>query len=439
MSLKESLEIRSDVFWDPKDLEKELYRVSDICHGCRLCFNLCPSFPALFDAIDDRHDGDPSRLAPGELDRVVDLCYQCQMCYVKCPYTPPHDYLLDFPLLMQRAKILRAKEKGVGRKEKFLGNTDLVGAMGSLGAPLSNWVNRSAPGRWFLEKFAGIHRQRLLPPFHRKTFDAWFQKRRQRIKKASAGTGGKVVFFSTCSVNYNYPEIGRAAVQVLLHNGVEVVAPPARCCGMPNLDSGNIEDAKANMEANVRAFLPWVERGYRIVIPQPTCSMTFKHKVPWVLGTDASRRVAGATRDLGEYLMELRKEGGLRLDFPDGGGRYAYHLPCHLKAQNIGTKSRDLLALIPGAQVRLVERCSGMDGTWGMKGEFFDESLKVAAKLFREIEEVEGEVLVSDCTLSGLQIRQGLGRPARHPVEVLRDAYGLPRNGEIQQKGNGKA
>jgi Fe-S oxidoreductase len=437
VSLKESLDVRSPVFWDPEDLRKELYRVADICHGCRLCWNLCPSFPALLNPIDDVHDGDPAALTREELDRVVDLCYQCHLCYIKCPYTPPHEFMLDFPTLMLRAKMLRAKAEGVPRAARLLGNTDLVGALGSLTAPLSNWGNRLAPVRWLLSKVAGIHPRRQLPPFHRRTFEVWFRKNRKRIAQATSGRNGKVLFFPTCSVNYNYPEIGRAAVQVLVHNDVEVICPPMRCCGMPYLDSGDLASAQANMEANVKALLPYLDRGYTVVVPQPTCSLTTKQKLPWVLGSEEARRVAEATRDLAEYLMELHAQGKLRTDFARPGGRFAYHHPCHLKAQNIGTKSRDLLALIPEAEVRLVDRCSGMDGTWGMKVPYYEESLKVAKKLFRDLGEGQEEV-VSDCTLSGLQIQQGMGRSVRHPVEVLRDAYGLPQDGSIPARTSGK-
>jgi len=199
---------------------------------------------------------------------------------------------------------------------------------------------------------------------------------------------------------------------------------------------GDVASAAESRAAVVAALLPWVAKGYTIVVPGPSCSLMLKKEYGWIgadnaSGADAAvsgvAEVASATRDLFELLFELKTKGGLDTSFSAPPSAVAYHLPCHLKVQNIGYRSRDVLALT-GAKVTMVERCSGHDGTWAMKEEFFEESMKVGSKLFSALTGSGAEILASDCPLAGLQIEQGTGRPVLHPIEVLRDAYGLPRD-----------
>jgi Fe-S oxidoreductase len=420
-------DVQTDRFWNREDLRSELLRVSQICSDCRLCFKYCPSFPSLFEAIDERHDGKVSDLTDGELRRVVDLCFQCKLCNVNCPYTPDqnHPFDVDFPRLMLREKMVRARREGVTRQDRFLGNPDLVGAIGGLTAPVSNWGTRMGLTRVMMEKVFGLDRRRALPTFHRDTFDRWLRKREKRLQKKLGGSGGKVAFFYTCSVNYNYPDIGKSAVAVLAHHDVQIACPEQRCCGMPYLDGGDFENAKQNMKFNLKSLRRYVDNGYTIVVAQPTCGYVLKKEYPWLDGSADAKVVAAATKDLMEYLSDLRSEGKLDTRFKQPIGKVVYHLPCHLKAQNIGYRSRDLLKLVPGAEVEMVERCTGMDGTWGMKHEYFDASLKVASPVIRAVEEAAPQYVVSDCALAGLQITQGTGRFVAHPVEILREAYGL--------------
>jgi glycerol-3-phosphate dehydrogenase subunit C len=420
-------DVRSDGFWKEEDLRSELLRVAGICHGCRLCFKFCPSFPALFDSIDDSHDGEVAKLTGSELRKVVDLCFQCKLCYVNCPYTPDqnHPFNIDFPRLMLREKMVRAKREGVTLQDRFLGNPDLTGALGGLTSPLSNWGSRSRLGRVLLERLVGLDRRRNLPLFHRTTFDRWFRKREKRLNRKVGGNGGKVALFFTCSVNYNQPEIGKSLIAVLAHHDIKVVCPEQRCCGMPYLDGGDLANATENLKFNVRSFRRFIDQGYTIVVPQPTCGYVLKKEYPWLDGGEDARAVAAATMDLGEYLMKLHEKGKLDTRFVKAPGKVLYHLPCHLKAQNIGYRSRDLLKLIPGTEIEMVDRCTGMDGTWGMKREYFDESLKVARKVFRAVDEFKPDRVASDCALAGIQIHQGTGMRSVHPVEILREAYGL--------------
>jgi Fe-S oxidoreductase len=418
-----SFDVNGKSFWDAPQLETELRRVSDICNGCRRCYNLCPSFNDLIDRLDSESvDGDAEKLTAGDFKSVTDLCYQCKLCYNHCPYTPPHRWEIDFPRLMLRSKAVETRTKRQSHQDRFLGQVDRLGKLGSMFAPMVNWLNGNRINRWMMEKFLGIHRDRILPPYAPETFRSWFDKRRPaRI----SGTRTKVALFYTCSVNYNYPEVGRACVRVLEKNGAQIAAPEQRCCGMPFLDGGDIESTKKNARANVESLDRLARQGYEIVAPGPTCSYMLKREYPMMLEGEAVQRVAAKTLDICEYLMRLHGEGKLVTSFVKGMGRIAYQIPCHLRAQNIGYKSRDLMQLIPNTSVYLIERCAAIDGTWGLKRQYFDLSLKVAEPLLREIRDGRPDLIVSDCSLAGLQIQQGMSQKPLHPIQVLERAYGL--------------
>ncbi|HEY3066091.1 MAG TPA: anaerobic glycerol-3-phosphate dehydrogenase subunit C [Methylomirabilota bacterium] len=427
-----SFDIASPQFFDPRAVDGELRRVYDICAGCRRCLPLCPSFRVLFERLDaEAVDGDVEKLPAADAKEVVDLCYQCKLCFNHCPYTPPHRWAVDFPRLMLRARAAEARRTGVTLQDKFLGNTELVGRLGTLTAPLSNWLNAFSPHRAFLQVVAGIHRHRTLPRFHRRTFAAWFRGHARArgaapLTAPTAGARRRAALFATCTVNYNDPAIGRAAVRVLERSGVEVTLPPQRCCGMPYLDGGAIDEARAEIAGNVRALAAAVRDGCDVVVPGPTCSYMLKQEYPWLDGSDDARLVARHTRDLCEYLALLHADGALDTRFTRRMGAVTYHMPCHLRAQNIGTKSADVLRAIPGTTVEVVERCSAVDGTWGFKKEYFELSLQVAKPLFDTVAGAGAAFTATDCPLAALQIEQGTGIKALHPVQILAAAYGLP-------------
>lgn len=458
-------------YWEWDSLNRELDRVFDICIGCRLCFNLCPSFPALFDAVDQVGDrkrdvavkagrvkaeapvgdrpegqhaaapsleaefrGEVSDLSEAQRWRVVDLCYQCQLCDPVCPYTSTkeHEFKLDFPQLMTRAQALRTRQRGLKLSDRLLSRTDLFGALGSLLAPLTNWSNRVSLLRWLLQALVGIHRHRQLPRYHFKTLEKWFKKW-QRDHPAPASPVAQAAIFSTCFTNYNDPAVGRAAVHVLDHNGVECTYPRQQCCGAPFLSSGDFKGFKKQAEPNLHHLVEDIDRGYKIVVTgPPTCSLILKQDYPRLFSSDPdlaplARKVSENTLDCSEFLMSLHKRGDLKTDFRHPIGTVNYHLSCHLKAQRIGFKSRDLLKLVPNTTVRMVSKCSGMDGGWGMKREFFSTSLEVGRKCVRELEKQAADVTCSDCTLAGLQIQQLSDQilNPEHPVVTLHRAYGL--------------
>jgi glycerol-3-phosphate dehydrogenase subunit C len=410
-------------YFDVTAVERELARVTSLCDGCRRCYRLCASFDYMLDVAVDGNDGDLSRIGSADYRKIVDLCWQCKLCYNHCPYTPPHAWDVDFPRLMLRSKAARAREEGVTRGDALLGDVDTMGALGCATAPLSNWANAFPPQRALLEAVSGIDRGRNLPRFHRRTFARWFRER----GGGRLPSGRPVALFYSCSVNYNEPGVGRDAVSVLERNGCAVSCPEQVCCGMPYLDGGDVAAAAESARRNLAALLPAVEAGAEIVVPQPTCSYVLKKDYPMLVPGAAAERVAAATRDVFEYLASRHREGTLDTDFRGRGpGHVAYQMPCHLRAQNMGYKTRDVLQLVPGTRVSVVERCTAMDGTWGMKKGQYPISLEFARKTVKEMEVSAADTYATDCTLSALQIEAVRGEKPAHPLALLREAYGLP-------------
>jgi glycerol-3-phosphate dehydrogenase subunit C len=407
------------VYWDKAALKGEIDRVYEICHGCRLCFNLCPSFPELFKFVDGHH-GEVRALTEPEHNRVIDTCYQCKLCYVKCPYTPDdgHEFKLDFPRLLLRANAVRKKEHGIDLRAKLLARPEELGKIGSLTPGLANWANKQPLLRTLAEATIGIHKDKILPEFQSQTFSGWMKS-----QSAPAGNPNKAVLFTTCFVEHYNPQVAIDAVKVYAKSGVALSCPKQNCCGMPALESGDVELAKKLAANNVASLLPSVEQGKKIVAINPTCSYMLKKEYAELVGTEAAKKVGAATMDLSEYLWELKKENQFNRDFKSTPGKVGYHLPCHLKAQNIGFRSRDLMRLIPEAKVQMVEQCSAHDGTFAMKKEFFPLSMLAGKKAFDEMKATEATVMATDCPLAAVQFDQALGTRPIHPIQVLARAY----------------
>ena len=414
-------------YHDEGDFRAETERVFDLCSGCRLCWNLCPSFGSLFDIIDEKHDGAVDHMTHVEQDRIVEECYQCKLCYVKCPYVPPHEWQLDFPRLMLRGYAVQHKQHGSGLVDQFLGRTDLMGKMGSLAAPIAN-AAAGKPGslsRKVMEKTIGIAAQRILPTYAGQRFSSWFKK---RSKTEAPTTKGNVAIFQTCMVEYQNPAIGRDTVAVYERNGIACDVPDGTvCCGMPWLDSGNIDAFMKQAEKNVAILAEEVRAGKDIVVPQPTCGYVLKKEYPDYVGSEDARLVGANTYDVCEYLMRQdRQGGGLDTDFvPDRPQSIALHVPCHLKAKQMGLKSRDLLKMT-GAEVTLADHCSGIDGTWGMRAKNYDLARKVAQPLKNAIVQAEATVVAGDCHLANGAILEETGQQALHPIQVFARCYGIP-------------
>jgi Fe-S oxidoreductase len=405
---------------DPAKLERELRRVAEACHQCRRCLPLCPTFPRLFELI-DATDREVAGVEASGFEEVNALCYHCKLCYNHCPYTDPHEWDVDFPALMRRHQVALAKRDGVPLARRLTTRTDWIGRVASLAPPLANFANRNRASRVLMEKAVGIHRDFVQPSYFFETAERWFRRRGPR----GDGSAGEVVLFTTCSVNYSDPLVARSAVAVLERSGVRVELAYEACCGMPFTDVGDLDAARAHADRNVAALLPRVERGAAVVVPGPSCSLMLKEEYPRLLRSEAARRVAAATRDLMEHVYDLAKAKRLDRGFARRLGKVAYHAPCHLRAQNLGFRSRDVLRLVAD-EVVLVDACSGVDGTWGMQARFHDASLRVARRMLAAIEQSGAEHVATDCPLSALRIEEGLGRKAVHPIVLLRHGYGIP-------------
>ncbi len=415
--------LRDAEFLDREHLDAELTRVFEKCHDCRRCLPLCPSFPSLFDAI-DRHEQEASLLSASETREVVDLCYQCKLCYNHCPYHPPHDWKIDFPKLMTRAKLVYAQEEGIPLSERIGAQQDLMGKASCRTASLTNAAFKNRAVRLLMEKTTGIDRRWIMPTYDKQPFSRVLAARAARPKDAPTEEHGRVILFSTCFVEYSEAETAIAAVQVLEHNGIRVEAGYDACCGAPFLHGGDLASARRNAEKVVAGLAPRIRDGLQVVVPGPTCSYQLKHEFPEMLETEEARLVAENTLDLGEYVFKIAAAKQLDRDFKKKLGRIAYHLPCHLKAQNIGFRSKQILGLIAD-EVVMIDACSGVDGTWGMKARHYEQSLRICSNLTRSINEADAEHVATDCPLSALRIKEQTGREAVHPIVLLRDAYGL--------------
>jgi Fe-S oxidoreductase len=412
--------LTDDEFLNRADLDAELTRVFEKCHDCRRCLPLCPSFPRLFDAIDG-HDLEASRMTTAETREVVDLCYQCKLCYNHCPYHVPHEWEIDFPKLMTRAKLVQAQEEGIPVAERIGAQQDLMGKVSCGTASLTNAAFKNRAVRLLMEKTTGIDRRWIMPTYDKQPFSKVLAKRESL---PSDQEKGRVILFSTCFVEYSEATTAAAAVQVLEHNGINVEAGYDACCGAPFLHGGDLPNARRNAEKVVCGLAPRVRQGLQVIVPGPTCSYQLKHEFPAMLDTDDARLVAENTLDLGEYVFKIAAAKQLDREFKKKMGRVAYHLPCHLKAQNIGFRSKQILGLVAD-EVVMVDACSGVDGTWGMKKRFYDQSLKICADLMAAIESEDPDHIATDCPLSALRIKERTGREAVHPIVLLRDAYGL--------------
>ena len=428
------LDWRSDEFYEEPALFEELERVFDICHGCRRCFNLCNSFPTLFDAVDESESMELDTVPKSVYWDVVDHCYLCDMCYMsKCPYVPPHEFNIDFPHLMLRAKAVRFKQQGAPLRDKVLSATDTVGKLAGIPvvAQIVNATNRSKLGRSILESTFGVHRDAPVP-------DYYSRPARKRLKthrgasgataEATESTRGKVVLYTTCYGNRNHPAIDEDLVTVFEHNDIPVaLAEKEVCCGMPKLELGDLEAVAKAKDINIPILAAMVDEGWDIVAPIPSCTLMFKQELPLMFPDDTDvLKVRDAMFDPFEYLMLRHKDGKLKTEFKNSLGKVSYQVPCHLRVQNIGLKTRDLLQLVPDTQVDAIERCSGHDGTYAVKKEFHDISRKIARPVVNKVKKAEADHFTSDCPMAAEQIAQGVdGHDAENPMGLLKHAYGL--------------
>ena len=366
------LDWKDPKFYDVEDLNQELERVFDICHGCRRCVSLCNSFPTLFDLVDESDTMEVDGVAKQDYWKVVEHCYLCDLCYMtKCPYVPPHEWNVDFPHLMLRAKAVKFKQEGTSLRNRILSSTDTMGKFAGIPIVVNtvNTANKMPVFRKALQAVLGVHTGAKLPEYHSKTIRKKFKSYESPSFKAGTNTKGKVAVFATCYGNYNEPHIGDDLKAVFEHNDIAIrFVDQEQCCGMPKLELGDLESVARAKEVNVPALARLVDEGWDIVAPVPSCVLMFKQELPLMFPDDEQvARVRDAIYDPFEYLMLRNKDGLLKTDFNQELGKVAYHVACHQRVQNIGLKTRDVMQLIPGTEVKAIERCSGHDGTYAVK------------------------------------------------------------------------
>ena len=431
---RHALDWKNPDFWDEDKLNAELERVYDICHGCRRCVSLCNAFPTLFDLVDESDTMEVDGVDKADYIKVVDHCYLCDLCYLtKCPYVPPHEWNVDFPHLMLRAKAVHFKKHGASFRNKMLSSTDAMGSF--MGIPIINQIgnaaNKSSAMRGITESVLGIHKDAVVPEYHSKTLRkrvAGMAVDESNVKPAGETTG-KVALFATCYVNRNTPELGEDLIAVLQHNGIVVkLADKEQCCGMPKLELGDLDAVAAAKDVNIPMLSKLVDEGWDIMAPVPSCVLMFKQELPLMFPDDADvLKVSQAIYDPFEYLMLRHKAGELNTEFAKPLGKVAYHAACHQRVQKIGSKTREVLELIQDTEVKAIERCSGHDGTYAVKKEFHDSAKKICRPVITQVQRAEADHYGSDCPMAGAMIQEGVedGEAAEPPISLLRQAYGI--------------
>jgi Fe-S oxidoreductase len=425
---------RDPEFFDEEKLFAELERVFDICQGCRRCVSLCQTFPTLFDLVDKSVTLEIDGVEKSDYWKVVDHCYLCDLCYMtKCPYVPPHEWNVDFPHLMLRAKAARFKKEGASRRDRLLTSTDAVGRLAGIPIVVNtvNTANRSTTGRKLLQKILGIHKDAILPRYHARTL-----RRRMRNHNiltlppiATETTRGKVALFTTCYGNFNQPKIVEDLLAVLEHNQIPVtLVSKERCCGMPKLEIGDLKAVGKARTFNQPKLVELTDDGWDIIAPVPSCVLMFKQELPLLFPEDQDlARLKNHWFDPFEYLSLRHREGLLDTKFQNPLGKVAYHAACHQRVQNFGPRTRDLLQLVPNTEVITIERCSGHDGTYAVKKETYTASMKIARPIIEKIKREKVDHYGSDCPIAAQQFQNGLadGSSPEHPISLLRYAYDI--------------
>ena len=426
-------------FTDRKKTEAEMHRIFDICHTCRRCFNLCDAFPRLFDLIDNSESGELDTVPPADYRKVADACTLCDMCFMtKCPYVPPHEFNVDFPHVMLRYRAVERREGRIPLQQRELVKTDRNGRLASMVAPLANWASerKNALTRPLLESVAGLDRNAALPKYHRPTFVMRSKRWAPPLDRTAPAHGRKAVLYATCFVNYNNPSIGEATRAVLARNGVETEVVYPRCCGMPQLEQGDLAAVAASAKEVAASLGPWIDKGYDIVALIPSCALMLKFEWPLIVPQDAAvAKLAKATFDVSEYIVDIARKEGLAPGLSALDGGVTVQLACHARAQNMGQKAAEMLRLLPQADVAVIERCSGHGGSWGVLKGNFETALKVGRPVARQALKNAKPFLASECPLAGMHIAQememladGQSVPQRslHPIELVARAYGIP-------------
>jgi glycerol-3-phosphate dehydrogenase subunit C len=435
--IRHPLDWRSEAFYDMAAIEAEMERVFDICHGCRRCFNLCDSFPRLFDLVDEGPTGEVDGVDKADYRKVVDACTLCDMCFMtKCPYVPPHPFNVDFAHLMLRHRAAERKHKGRQFVREQLGETDRNGNLAKPLAPLANWATsrKNKPVRQIMQAVAGIDAEAELPTWHSRTAEDLCRTPAPANPEGPAFGKRKAVIYATCFTDYNAPRTAVDAMSVLALQGVETRLVYPECCGMPQLEAGDLADVAGRAERVSSELGTWIADGWDVVALTASCGLMMKFEWPLILpGHEGVKALSAATRDISQYVVELAKAHGLTPGLRAVDGGVTIHHACHARAQNMGAMSAQMLRLIPETKVDLIERCSGHGGTFGVMKATHPVAMKVGKPAARQAAKAGNETLCSDCPLACKHLGQLLeaelsvdAQPRQaHPIEVFARAYGL--------------
>ena len=433
--IRHPIDFENSDFLNPEKLDAEMRRVFDICHGCRRCFNLCDSFPKLFDMIDESQNEDVESLSSKQFAPVVDACTLCDMCFMtKCPYVPPHEFDLDFPHLMLRYRVAQKKNGKLPVVPRQLAEIDRNSKIGVMFSGLINWISniKNKFFRKILEIIAGIDIRATLPKYNTETFSKFFKKNNSKINYDTEKSERKAVIYSTCFVNFNKKNTGVAALKVLKKNGVDVQEAYPGCCGMPFLEQADLPKVVDQAKKVSRDLLEWIEKGYKVVTLTASCGLMLKFEWPLLLPHDESiKKLSANVMDIDEYVVDIANNEGLVDGLNEIDGGVTVHHACHARAQNMGIKARDMLKLIPNAKIDVVERCAGHGGTFGVMKETHDLARKVGRPTARQIKTKNNKYMASDCPLAGKHLKQLeadtniSNDEAVHPIELIAKSYRL--------------